>query len=249
MATIDRPATERRDEGLLDPEGFPWLENGEWMDQKTFHERYLNTPENFRAELIEGIVYVMTSPLKIRHGRSDFRLIGWLFTYSAATPGTVGQNNTTTILGERSEPQPDSALLILSEYGGQSRDGEGEDDYTYGAPELLIEVALSSRSIDLHAKFRDYERAGVREYIVYDLRDQVVHWFVLREGRFGPLARDPDGLFRSQIFPGLWLDPDAFLRRDNGALTAVLQRGLASPEHAAFVAELERRRAERAGGA
>ena len=136
--------------------------------------------EGFKAELIGGIVYVMPSPPRIRHGRSDATLAGWLFIYSAATPGTESQNNTTTILGDDSELQPDSALLIRSEYGGQSRDGEGEDDYTYGAPELIVETALSSRSIDLNAKFRDYERAGVREYIVYDLRGKVVRWFILR---------------------------------------------------------------------
>jgi hypothetical protein len=50
MATIEEPATEHHDEAnLLDPDGFPWLENGERMDQKTFHECYLKTPEGFRA--------------------------------------------------------------------------------------------------------------------------------------------------------------------------------------------------------
>jgi Uma2 family endonuclease len=247
MATIEEPATEHHDEvTLLDPEGFPWLENGERLDQKTFHTRYLKTPERFRAELVEGIVYVTASTVTNRHGRALARFSGWLFCYCAATPGTEGQNGATTILGDASETQPDSALLILSEYGGQSRDGE--DDYSYGAPELLIEVALSSRSIDLHAKFRDYERAGVREYLVYDLRKQIIHWFVLQAGRFESLVRDPDGLFRSRVFPGLWLDPDAFLRKDHRGLIVALQRGLTSPEHAAFVAELERRHAERAGG-
>jgi Uma2 family endonuclease len=247
MATIDRTATERRDDGLLDPEGFPWLENGERMDREMFLDRYEKTPEHFRAELIEGIVYVMTSPLKNRHGRSDNHLSGCIFVYTAATAGTMGQDNTTTVLGEKSIPQPDSALLILSEYGGQSRDGD--DDFTYGAPELLVEVAHSSRSIDLFAKFRDYERAEVQEYIIFELRRRILHWFELRDGRFVPLPADSDGLFRSRVFPGLWLDPVALVARDPAALMATMQRGLASPEHAAFVAELERRRAERAGGA
>ena len=71
----------------------------------------------------------------------------------------------------------------------------------------------------------------------------------MRDGRFEPLLADPDGMFRSRVFPGLWLDPAALFRNDKPALIAALQRGLASPEHAAFVAELERRRAERAGTA
>ena len=245
MATVENPeAKTTPDADLLDPEGFPWLENGERMDQKTFHERYPRMPPGFKAELVEGIVYVMPSPLRLRHGRNDFELSGCLFLYKAATPGTAGQNNTTTILGDESEPQPDSALLILQEYGGQSRDGEGDDDYTYGAPELIVEVAYSSRSLDLHGKLRDYERAGAREYVVFDLRLRALRWYVLRDGKFEPLPPDPDGIFRSRVFPGLWIDPIALAAKDSAALVATLQRGLASPEHAAFVGELERRRAK-----
>ena len=171
-------------------------------------------------------------------------MIGLLFNYTATTPGTMVQNNATTILGEESEVQPDFALLIPQEYGGQTRDGEGDDEYTYGAPELVVEVALSSRSFDLGAKLRDYERAGVREYIVRDLRGKAIRWFALEMGRFVPVQPDNDGLFRSRVFPGLWIDPDALLSGDNARAIAALNRGTASPEHAAFVAELDRRRAE-----
>lgn len=245
MATIDRGSTEHAP-GLLDARGFGPLENGERMDQKTFHERYLKSPEHFRAELIEAIVYVMSSPLEIRHGESDNRLSGLLYLYRTATAGTRSQNNATTIMGGEAEVQPDSALLVLPEFGGQTRDGE--DGYTYGAPELFIEVALSSRSIDLHAKLREYERAGVREYVVHAVSGAEVHWFATADGRFEPLGRDPDGLIRSRAFPGLWFDVDAFLRDDDRALIAALNLGLASPEHAAFVAELRRRHEARMSG-
>src|SRR4051794_2291429 len=101
MSTLEKPASAPQPErGLLDGDGFPWLENGERMDQKTFHERYLRTPEGFKAELIGGIVYVMSSPVTNRHGRGAARLIGWPFVYVAATPGTEGQARSTTILGD-----------------------------------------------------------------------------------------------------------------------------------------------------
>jgi Uma2 family endonuclease len=248
MATIDRPTTRQSSEAdLYDPEGFPWLENGERMDSALFLERYAHTPEGFKAELIGGIVYVMASPLKIRHGRSDADMIGWLYIYRAATPGTVVQSNTTTVLGDEGTPQPDSALLILPSHGGQTQDGD--DDFTHGAPELVVEVAWSSRSLDLNAKLREYERAGVREYIVRDLRGKAVHWFALTNGRLEPISPHPDGLFRSRVFPGLWLDPSALLNGNHAGVVAALQRGLASPEHAEFVDELERRREERAARA
>lgn len=241
MATANRSSQEtaREEKSLFDPEGFPWLENGERMDQKTFHERYEQTPSGFKAELIGGVVYV-ASPLRIRHGRSDHLLTGWLFTYGLSTPGTDGQNNATIMLGEESEPQPDCALLILEEYGGQSRDGQ--DDYTHGAPELIVEVALSSRSIDLNKKLRDYEAAGVREYLVYDLRSARLKWFRLEDGRFVALEPDEYGVFRSQVFAGLWLDSKALIEKNKLALIGTLNQGLASPEHAAFVEELQRRK-------
>ena len=56
-----------------------------------------------------------------------------------------------------------------------------------------------------------------------------------RRGKFKELAADSDGLYRCSIFPGLWLDPAAFLCRDAKRLLKVLRQGLASPEHAAFV--------------
>ena len=54
--------------------------------------------------------------------------------------------------------------------------------------------------------------------------------------RYDRLAPGPDGVFRSEVFPGLWLDAGAMIRGDRRAVNAILRQGLASPEHAAFVA-------------
>ncbi len=132
-------------------------------------------------------------------------------------------------------PQPDAQLRILPECGGQTRD---EGEYVGGAPELVVEVAKSSRKIDLGPKRDDYERAGVQEYLVVARHPDDVHWFVRRGKKLVKMRRDRDGLYRSKIFPGLWLDPAALSRRDLAGLLAVLERGLASPEHAEFVAKL-----------
>jgi hypothetical protein len=56
--------------------------------------------------------------------------------------------------------------------------------------------------------------------------------------RFVTLSPDADGLYRSRVFPGLWLDPAALLERNTRRLRAVLDQGLATREHAAFVARL-----------
>ena len=130
----------------------PLVEAGDHLDQVTFHEYYKAMPPAFRAELIGGVV-IVPSPLSRGHGVYHALVMTWLGNYCIATPGTLTADNTTTILGETSEPQPDGVLIIEPAAGGQT--GLSEDDYTTGPPELIVEVASSSASIDLHAKRRD----------------------------------------------------------------------------------------------
>src|SRR4051812_41568068 len=96
----------------------PPLQNGDHLDQKTFHERYEAMP-GVHAELIGGIVF-MSSPQKSPHGRYHFTFNHWLGEYEKATLGTEGMVYATSILATDSEPQPDACLLILPEYGGQT---------------------------------------------------------------------------------------------------------------------------------
>jgi hypothetical protein len=97
----------------------PPLENGDRLDQQTFHARYEAMPEDVRAELIGGIVYI-ASPRRMPHGRSQSIVSHWLGEYEEATPGTEALLNSTTILGPLSEPEPDACLLFLPECGGQT---------------------------------------------------------------------------------------------------------------------------------
>ena len=179
----------------------------------------------------------MPSPVRFRrHGRPQAYLIAWLGQYEAGTPGVMMSDNSTTRLDMDNEPQPDALLLIDPALGGQTH--ISADDYIEAAPELVVEVAASSVSIDLHAKFRVYQRSGVREYLVWRVLDQAVDWFVLRAGQYERLVPDEQGLLRSAAFPGLWLDVAALLRSDLATVLATVQHGLASPEHAAFMARL-----------
>src|SRR5258708_16463170 len=204
------------------------LEPGDHLDQKTFHARYEVMPENVRAELIGGIVY-MPSPLKVPHGQHHSELITWLVTYKAATPGTDVLDNATTILGVESEAQPDGSLIVLPEFGGQTR--INDENYLEGSPEFLAEVALSSESYDLYAKRKDYESAAVNEYLVVVIRQQKIVWLVRRDGVFVPLDPGPDGIYRSEGFPPLWLEGHALLARGTLRVQQVLQAGLASAVH------------------
>ncbi len=107
-----------------------------------------------------------------------------------------------------------------------------------------MEVADSSRPVDPGEKRADYERAGVLEYVVVALDPGEVFWHVRRGARLERLTADPDGLYRSQAFPGLWLGPKALVANDGTTVIATLERGLATAEHAEFAAALK----TRAGG-
>jgi Uma2 family endonuclease len=219
------------------PRSLPPLENGDQLDQPTFHARYQAMPEDSRAELIGGIVY-MASPQKVPHSKAQQLVVRWLDEYVEATPGTDALLNNTQILGPDSEPEPDACLFITPERGGQVY--LDEDEYLNGAPELVVEVSSSTESIDLHRKKHDYEKAGVREYVVLALRMQQVFWFVRQRGKYKEVPLPRDGVFRSRVFPGLWLDAEGLLGNIRQRVLAALKQGLATPEHAAFVARLEK---------
>ena len=179
----------------------------------------------------------MPSPVRIDlHGEPHAELMGWLFVYKAATPGVHTGDNATVRMGPEDEPQPDALLRLPTHAGGRSFvDAEG---YLCGAPELVVEIASSSASYDLHVKLEVYRDHGVREYLVWRVLDRAIDWFVLRGVAYEPLAAGSDGLLRSETFPGLWLDPVALLTGTGAQVVRVLQQGLASPEHAALVERL-----------
>jgi hypothetical protein len=102
----------------------------------------------------------------------------------------------------------------------------------------VAEVASSSVSIDLNTKHDVYRRNEVREYLVWRVLEKAVDWLVLRGEQFQPLTPDSQGWLRSEVFPGLWLDPAALVRGDMPRVMEVVQLGIASPEHAAFVRRL-----------
>ncbi len=207
--------------------------NGERMSQPEFHRRYEACRNGEKWELIGGIVY-MASPSKHRHSAYDDEIGYLLGTYRRATPGIGVTHNASTILGGESEPQPDLAMRILPDYGGQSR--ITADDYIEGAPELVVEIAHSRRALAMHTKREDYQRSGVIEYLVLLVEEQEVRWFHFPDDEIRP---NREGISRSRVFPGLWLDVEALLRRDSDQLMEVLQQGLASRPHASFVRRLQ----------
>jgi Uma2 family endonuclease len=232
MASVSSPhrAKHAHDDAI------PPLENGDRLTRAEFERRYDAMPGLKKAELIEGLVY-MPSPVGLqRHGEPHTWIITWLGFYQASTTGVRVAADASARLDLDNMPQPDALLMIDPDHGGQSR--ISADDYVEGAPELVAEVSSSTASFDLNTKFEVYRRNGVREYVVWRVRDKVIDWFVLRDGEFVRLDPDENGHYRSVVFPGLWLDSAAMIRGDLAAVLERVRQGVAIVDHGKFVDQL-----------
>lgn len=214
------------------------LVQGELLLQMEFHERYCAMPEGFRAELIDGRVFVV-SPVFDRHFTLHSIVTHWLMHYVEHTPGVFSGTDGTTILGDATEVQPDGMLGVRTEYGGQTRrDSRGA---VIGAPELVVEVADSTEARDTGVKLREYERNGVQEYVVVLVRSNMVRWFVRVDDRLQQSQQEGD-LYKSRSFPGLWLEAKALLAEDSALVSQCVLAGIADASHQDFVAALSARR-------
>ncbi|MDQ3087722.1 MAG: Uma2 family endonuclease [Acidobacteriota bacterium] len=216
----------------------PPLENGDRLTREEFHRRYEAMPENVKAELIKGVVY-MSSPVRVKkHGKPHGRIMSFLGIYQFSTKSIDLLDNVTYIANEKYEPQPDAVLRIEENYGGKS--WVNDRDYLEGAPELVVEIASSSVSYDLHDKLEIYEQKGVQEYIVWRVLDNQIDWFGLEKGKYKKFVSDKQGIIESKVFPGLRLNVKAMLKDDLQKVLADLQKGLASSNYKSFVKQLSK---------
>ena len=237
MATLNVPPS-RGDGAASVPSSANMLENGDRLSRGEFERRYEARPDIKKAELIEGVVHMPSPTRSSSHARPHAAMITWLGSYAASTPGVQVNDNPTVRLDLDNEPQPDAALLIDPGAGGQAR--LTDDDYLEGAPELIVEIASSSASYDLHDKLHAYRRNGVREYLVWRTLDLRMDWFELADGAYRPLQPDAAGVIHSRVFPGLRLAVAAMLRGDLATVLRELQHGLGENVHKAFAARLAR---------
>jgi Uma2 family endonuclease len=203
----------------------PPLESGDHLSRDEFHRRYLEHPEIKRAELVDGVVYV-SSPVGFDHSEPHSSAVGWLYVYRTRTPGVRSADNGTIFLPTGDEVQPDGCLFRLLPEGRirivERREGRRKTRYLEGTPDLVFEVAASSASYDLHSKKRAYERAGVPEYIVWQVYDRRITWFRLHDGRYIEVEPDENGIIESLVFLGLRLAVVKMLDGDDAGVLAAL---------------------------
>ena len=212
----------------------PPLNAGDTLTRDEFLARWEAQPEIKFAELIGGLVFMPTRLIGFEHGDINAALCFWAGTYTASIPGVRGSSNATVLMLD-DVAQPDMHLRVLAEYGGQTTVA---GQLLQGAPELVAEVCDSGAAYDLHQRFDLYDKAGVREYVAVLIHEREVRWHRRHAERLRRLDVPADGIYRSTTFPGLWLDPSAFLNSDLKRVFDLVRQGLATTEHAEFVARL-----------
>ncbi|PSR01667.1 MAG: hypothetical protein BRD47_05310 [Bacteroidetes bacterium QS_8_68_28] len=217
----------------------PPLQAGDRLTRPEFERRLEAMPSNkvAKAELVDGLVYMLLSIRAESHSHPTNTLSTWLGVYAAATPGVRAYTEATLRLDLDNGVRPDALLRIEDACGGQSR--VTGDDYLSGPPELVAEVAASSASYDLHAKKNVYRRHGVREYLVWQTHEEHLDWFVLEDGAYLRLEPNANGLLQSRVFPGLHLDVDALLNDDLAPVIEAARTGTQTDAHAAFTDRLQ----------
>jgi Uma2 family endonuclease len=208
----------------------PVLESGDRLTRAEFHRRYCARPDIKKAELVEGVVYVASPVRTSVHGDPHGMVAIWLGVYVTRTPGVRLVLDATVYLDADNEVQPDALLLRTSP--GEGIAHMNDEGYIDGAPELVVEVAASSASYDLHDKLNAYRRNGVHECIIWRTLDRQVDWFRLHEGQYRRVEPDTRGIVESDRFPGLRLTVMKLLEGDYAGVVAELDTPAAgsSPE-------------------
>ena len=197
------------------------LESGDRLTRAEFHRRYCLRPDIKRAELVGGVVYVPSPTRFSVHDRQHGDVVLWLGTYAMRHPDLRSGVDATVMLDANNEVQPDGFVFRVPPPDERAA-RVNDEGYIEGAPQLVLEVAASSASYDLHDKLRAYEQAGVQEYVVWRTLDEQVEWFRLGEGAYERVTPDERGVIESHAFPGLRLHVAKLLSGDMAGVLAEL---------------------------
>lgn len=113
--------------------------------------------------------------------------------------------------------QPD--LLFLS----QSNIARLRPTHLDGPADFVVEVlSRGTRRTDRVDKFQEYERGGVREYLLIDPERRIVELHRLTGGRYEEVMPDESSVLRSAVIDGFWLRVDWFTQQILPSLSSVL---------------------------
>ena len=156
-----------------------------------------------RYELIEGELYVSSAP-GLTHQMVSDNIVYLIRTYLEQNPIGIVVSTVGLILSEYNGVIPDIVFFRNEDYGRIV-----SNERLYAAPEIVIEI-LSAESTNVRrdrvAKYRLYEKYGVKEYWIVDRDQQSIEVFRPDDQKLVLAAnlKDEDNL-TTPVLPGLSL--------------------------------------------
>ena len=184
----------------------PTLEPADVRRVPMSYEAYLSYEESVRSEWVDGEVVIYMPP-KAEHQR----IVEFLYTLlnlfvQLSNLGLVRVSPFEVKLWEEG-PSREPDIFFVS----RASLPKFSPERFSGAPELVVEIiSPSSLFIDRDVKFREYERAGVKEYWVVDSRPDKTRadFFSLGDtNRYDLFATETDEKVDSKVVEGFWLRP------------------------------------------
>jgi Uma2 family endonuclease len=169
--------------------------------KKVTYADYLTWPDEPRFEIIEGIPYLQAAPSR-QHQRIVTSLLGELYTF---LKGNRCEVYTAPFDVRLSASENDEEYQVVQPDISVVCDPEKLDDQgCKGAPDLIVEVlSPSTWKRDRIEKMNQYQKYGVREYLVIYPNEKIFEQYILDEnGKFRtPLIFKEEDVFSSDIFP------------------------------------------------
>lgn len=155
--------------------------------------------EGYRYERHEGKLVAMPPPGHDHHLTTG-SIRDYLGAYRLAHPEVVEYvvQDSWTSVDENTDRIPDIAVYLKST--------EARPRLPDRVPELVYEIVSpgwENRRRDYGEKRQEYERLGVREYVIVDRHDQRVTVLQLVEGKYQEQLLKPADTYRSPLLPGL----------------------------------------------
>lgn len=168
-------------------------------------ERFEQTDDGTRYELIEGELYVQASP-HFMHQFIGMRLTNALFTWSEEAKAGVVLPAVDVVFARDELVAPDIVWVAAGRLG----EVLGSDGRLHAAPDLVVEL-LSSGWSDEHRdrvkKLDCYSRRGAGEYWIVDWRERLIEPHRRRGSMLRPAGTLREGdLLESPQLPGFCLD-------------------------------------------
>jgi len=130
-----------------------------------------------KTEKLDGVIYFMAPSAIVSHGRTKRRMLRIFENYLQGKSCEVFDDDTDVFLTDNDTVVPDMSIVCDKSIVKQNG--------IHGAPDLIVEI-LSPSTADRDRGYKKdlYERCGVKEYWIVDIKNKTIDVFWLTEAKY-----------------------------------------------------------------